>query len=390
MSLTSTTPHALGRNRWVFAKAEVTPGTQIKPVAGDAVEIESDTMKDEVSLEPWLVPGQYRDPTEVIEGKGKVTFSMESWLLPSGTAATEPQASPILTAGFGANNSGAGSIWTYTPTAVQTVPTLSLYRGFEDAAGVLIYSEAIWGAVVDKITVRMSGGDPIMFSAEGWAQGMAKTGNSTLNGIMSASTTMVVQTVDKNQFQVGSLIEIGTTDNVLVTVDSAAPSFTVDTSVSEADTSVVKPWLPDPTPVAGSPLTSIKGSLDIHDGVSAQTVKVNAFEVSITNNVLPYEDVLFEQYPTDGSPDWRAIEGTLTFRMRKDYLIHLMNIKEVTARDLAIVCGDTAGKRWKVDMDYCMLNFSEATVPKDQVGTVTASFRALGSSGNDSITLTHD
>lgn len=389
MGLSSTNPHILGRNQRFSARVESTAGTQIKPVDGSGLKVETTTMAHTIAREDWNCPGDFRDAPERITGKSQNTWGVETWLIPNSTVANVPQASALLTAGFGANNSGAGSQWIYSLTSVQTFPTLSLYREWEGE-----FTEAMWGAWVDEIKITASGGTPPKLSVNGRAMRYALTGRSTLNGAIVADATMIAQAVDDNKFDVGSIVQIDADTNggagyKIVTNNTAAGSFELETTVSADNLDAVVPFLAETASFVGSPVPGVYGSIQLHDGSSLQTLKITGFEASIANNIDAFEDESFVQHVEDATPNWRQITGTITCRARRDHIVHFANVKAFTVRDLVVIMGQSGSPGWQVDIDYAEVEFPELQVPADTYATFQLPFKAMPSStGNDAITLT--
>lgn len=416
MGLGTGRTHVLGRQQKFYAKIETTNGTFIKPLATDAVKVEETSIKYEMADDPIEDNNDYRYDLEVVQEKDKVTWSMDGYLIPSGTAATEPDLGPLFRAAMGANNSGAGSQWVYSVYSGQAWPTLSLVRHFND-----VFMETIWGAWVSKMTIKVAAGQQPRVHFEGGAMGYAFTGASQLNGAMAASTAMIIDTADRNIMRANSVVKIGTQDNTgagyritaipsgsitafadggggLVTVTSAAhgllngqvvaitnttsydgTAYTVAgvtantfnitatwvandacgtwTSVSKFTIEAACTSADDSAVVPYVPTPTYVGSpiagvLGSFQ-IATTTIPIVSAELNLENNFEVFEDEAFTQSVNDFAPAGKAkVTCAVGFRMRQDMLVHLANPREYVVRVLDLQCGTSAGHRYKFDMDY--------------------------------------
>src|SRR3990167_3839709 len=94
--------YALARQRRFFVSAETTIGTFVKPAATDAVKV----LKANIGFQPTRKDRadsrQSRSTLARITGKTTVPFSIEKYLIPSGTAGTPPDDHLLLYAAIGA------------------------------------------------------------------------------------------------------------------------------------------------------------------------------------------------------------------------------------------------------------------------------------------------
>jgi len=369
--------HAIGRNRKFFVETEPTAGTFVKATSAGAAKVLDSNMDLQIESKVREDSRATRSAMEHIEGKGTVAWTCEQYLLPSGAAGTPTDSHELFYAALGTYANVPSTSDTYSPSDSQTLRTVSLTHQFNDAV-----MESVWGAWVNAMTLSASGGDDPKVSFEGGAMGMAQTGTSTLNGAMSASTTMTVQTADGYNFEDNSVVQIGSTGDVEVTVDTSRPAFTVDTSTTEDDASTVIPYVPAET-TAGSPTNGITGSLSL----DATEYPVTAFDVTVSNNVKPLDDEAFQQFPDDIIPGWRQVTGTITIRARKDHIIELGKRKAFALRDIAVVLGSGAGTTVTVNLNQVRFGFAAATFPSADEGSISLPFIAYGSSGADEIDI---
>jgi hypothetical protein len=378
-----TQQHALARLLKFFHGYEATAGTFEKAVATDAAKV----LKVDFALEQERAPRedsrQTRSLLERITQRANVTWAVEAEVIPSGTAGTPPDLHDMLYAAFGGYTNTPATSDAYTLANTQTLRTLSMTRHVPD-----VIQESVWGAWVDKLTMSISGTERPKLKFEGGAMGYALTGTSTLNGAMSGSTTMVVQTADGNNFATNSVVQVGSDDNssagYKVTVDSSRPSFTIESSATASNSDDVLPFAPSET-TAGSPIASIVGSLT-YDSAS---VPITAAEVTLTNNIRPIDDEAFAQYVSDVVPGYRDVNGSLTLRCRKDLLIHFANRRAFSTRAATIALGTTAGAIATISIPYLEVDFAAVDIPAGDGDVIcNVPFTALGSSGEDELSLT--
>ncbi len=376
-------PHALGRNQKFFAKAESTYGTFAKPAATNALKVLKSSFDWKQLREDRMDSRASRSSLERITGRKEASWSIEGYVVPSGSLGTAPDWGEILKAGFGVETVNASTSVVYTCTASQTAQgSLSLVRHFND-----IYMQALFGAFVESLSLKLEGGKPPMISAEGPAADIAETGRTTLNGGLSGGETDIVVT-DAQAGEVGSVIKIGTSDNSgaghQVTAKSGT-TWTVTPAVSGAQSNgaEVTACVPSET-VAGNPIPGISGSLV----VDSVTLPITSFDVVLKNNWDVIGDEAFQSTITDGIPGFREVSGNIGVRARRDLVLYLLKRKDFVTRDLRITCGSTSGKKLQVDIDYAEFEFEAPDVPEGSVVTAKIPFKALGSSGEDEMSWT--
>ncbi len=371
--------HVLGREGKFFATVETVYGTRVKHTATDAVKMLNVSFDFQHERIPRMDTRNTRSLLERIAMRKSVKWSAEGYLIPSGSAGTPPDIHPLLLRVFsGYVNTGSTSDVYSLANSQTALESLTLSWG--DYAE--LYSQAIAGAIVDRLTINTSESQEPRLKWEGMGANMYHTGTSTLNGAMSGSTTMVVQTVDGDNFEAGSLVKVDNTvgtNGLQVTVDSARPSFTVDASVTESDASTVVPYLPSET-TAGSPLAGTAGSLNIAvtGGPGAANIPITEFECTIANNVNMIQEALTE-YPTDYTLPYREVTGSFTFRARKDLIIYLANRKHNRDADVAVTIGNAAGRRLVIDLPKIVFDLAPLEIPSELEAIVRMPFVALSS-----------
>lgn len=367
-------PHAVGRNRRFFVEPEGTAGTFVKATSDGAVKVLTSQMDVQIERRNRSDSRPTRSLLERMTGKGTVAWNIEKYLMPSGTAGTPPDDHQFMFAALGTYVNDAGVSDTYSPDDGQILRTLSLTHHFND-----VVMESIWGAWVNAMTIKVTGGEEPKISYEGGAMGHVVTGASTLDAAMSGTPTMLVQAADGRNFAQNSIVKVGSEDNssagFQVTVDTSRPSFTLGDSVtSQLDDAVVTPFSPSET-VAGSPISSVIGSL----ALDATEYPITGFDVTVAGNNKPFDDEAFQQFTDDIMPGFRDVTGNFSFRARKDHIIELGKRRAFGTRDIATVLGSTAGAICTINLNQVEFNFAAAEFPEAEEGIISIPFTALGS-----------
>lgn len=372
--------HALGYRRKFFISPEATAGTFEKPVATDAAKILKFDVDYKQERRDRMDSRASRSVLERITGRKTIPWSLEAYLVPSGSLGTAPDLGEVFKACLGSETVNASTSVVYSLSAVQSFPTLSLIHFYND-----LVMETIWGAWVESMTISGSGGDDPRVSFEGAARGYRLTSTTTLDGAMSGSTSMTVD--DDAAVGIGSVVQVGTDDNssagFAVTAGVASP-FTLEAVATAGDGDAMIPFVPSET-TAGSPISGIAGELDI-DAVTS--LKITNYEVRMSNGFKPIDDEALQEAPTDAIVGLREVSGSLTMRARKDHILELAKRPDFGSRDIKLTLGDTAGKKVQIDIDQAEFEFSKLEVPETEEGTFTLPFKGLGSSGEDELIVT--
>ena len=367
--------HALGRNRAFFCKAETTYGTFVKPAATDAAKVLSCSFDFSQERRNRMDSRTVRSVSERITGRKAVSWSLESYLVPSGSGSTDPDLAPMIKAAMGASSSQVFSL-----TSGQALDSLSLVQQMNN-----VVSEAVAGAWVETMTISMSGGDDPRISFDGGGSSHIHTSTTTANGAGSSTTDLVVD--DADAIEVGSVIKIGTgsASNIKVTAKNGT-AITLESASSWSDGDAVVPDTPSET-TAGSPSPGITGSITLAGNTG---IEIIGFDVSLKNNIKGIVDEAFASTATDFIPGFRDVSGNLQVRCAKDQAIEIGKRKGFSARDLQIVSGSGTGKVVTIDMDQIEFGFAALNVPESEEVIIDLPFTALAqdASSNDELTIT--
>lgn len=382
MGFTAALPHALGRDARYYAQAESTRGTFVRATGGGAFKAKKFGISYDIAREYRTDNRASRSEYEQFTGKEKVDWEIEGYLIPSGSAGTAPDMGEIFQALMGSETVTPATSVAYGLNNTQSGrQTLSMTRYMS------VFMDQLRGSIVTSGKISGKGSDPFMCSFKGRAEGATITGNSTLDGAVTASATNVVEAVDQYSFEGhathGSIVMVGANDNTntgyMVTGRSGA-TLTLEATLTAADAADVLPFAPAET-VSGSPIGGIVGSLSL-DSVS---IPITGFEVEIDNQDVIIEDEVGQPGMTDAIPGMRKISGSFDVRIRRDQVRILGHRKNsnFTTRAVSIVIGSTAGRICTVSMPQIEVTFSSPEVP-DGSDSVTCNipFRALASSGS--------
>jgi hypothetical protein len=97
------------------------------------------------------------------------------------------------------------------------------------------------------------------------------------------------------------------------------------------------------------------------------------------------------QHLRDGAPAMREITGQVVFRVRQDFLRYISNVRSHGATSITATVGGAAqsGTRLVVTIPYAEIDYSPIDTPPQDVATISLPFKALGSSGDDAVTVMH-
>lgn len=397
----TTQKHAVGRELRCYAALETTFGTFVKPVGGDAIKVLASAMEFGQERANRADSRLTRSLLERITRRKSVSWSAEMYMLPSGAGATPPDADPLLAAAIGKSAVVASTV-EYTLTNQQTgfalggvvYPSLSLIRETSETV-----MEAITGAMPTTLTIRGGGADEPRFSFEGFAKDHIHTGST---GVVSSAvtTTATLNAGQGKDYQVGSVVFFRIASTGAVRANNSGAGFRVTVVAGDVltfaedvqaagvvATDLCLPFVPTEV-TAGAPINGITGALTIT--APATSLIITGAEIVVAQNHKVLGDEAFQDSVTDYIPNFREVSGSLTVRGRRDQFIELGVRKNFTARDIQIIFGTAAGRRFQVDMDAIEMGFSALEIPEAEEATFSLPFVALGTStGENEFKLTH-
>lgn len=427
MAILANKQHALGREKFYFAKKETTFATVAVPAGTDAVRVLNSQFSFTRIRDNRADARATRSLLERITGKREASWSVELYILPSGSLGVAPDAGPLFEAAMGIETVNAATSVVYSLSPTQNMPSLQLYEVMIARQGVAlansnigILSQLLVGAYVEKMTISLSGGEQPKVSFEGTASDYALTGVGTLTSSPAGAATFTINTDETVNFlprdtiagaahndsgltKVGSLVDIRNettgaliagTDGKIVT-DVNGDTITVSAVVTATTGNLLTPMVPASVTTTGNPVAGILGSLTLQDSespASTITMPVTSFDVSVTNGTKALTDEAFQQAMTDFIPGYREVTGTLSFRARRDIIKMLAQRKQFNTKALVVTIGDTAGKKLTISVPRAELEFSDVSVPEADEALLTLPWRAISSSetAEDEISLTFE
>lgn len=384
--------HVIGHRRKAFAKTESSFGTQ--PAFGDtdAVKVLNMKLGKKRNRADRTDNRASRSMLERITRKTDCTFSIETYALPSGSAGTPPDIHPLLLSTFAGtsgytNNPSTSDLYSLA-YGQAVLGSFAIQQEFDN-----IYQEIATGCVVDQMKFSVSGGNEAKFMFEGPCKQKVISSVTTLAADLSGGETSIT-VANGYALENGSVVKINNDDNSGAGYTLSAKNgavFTISPAVGSAHLSGVSvaPFSPSET-TAGSPISLINGSLIIDPDTTtgAITLPVTAFELTIKNNVKAIHDEAFQETMTDYLLGFREVTGKITFRGRSDHLILLGHQRDFDQCDLQVICGGSAGKYLRWDLNNIELEFEDNDIPSEEEMVISLPFKALGTSGGeDEVTL---
>lgn len=404
--------HVLGHFSKNYVMKETTAGTFVKAItgagalAGGSVDGKFNFTPNHSRIDLIHANMASRDVIERITSRTEHSWAYEGKYVPSGTKNLAPHIGVLIECALGSGTINADDV-TYALTGGQSLPTCSIVtqQGTE-------LQQAAAGCMVEDLGFKFAPGEEPMMSASGRCMTFVTTGRTTLNGaVASGATTMAVNDAYALDAMPGaygvdpptdedpatgarSVITIddgsNTEDDIEVDGTDARPTFDI-TAITEAtghgDEANVYPYVPTHTPTDKTPISGVTGALTYDSTIMI----VQSFEFTVKNNWKFFDDECFYQHMYDGVPSIRDISGVMTLRLRRDFLIKVLDRQGFTTKALTCNVGGAAqsGTRLEVSMPYVEPNWSGIQVPDTDECIATIPFKALGSSGNDALTIKH-
>lgn len=380
---------AKAREQKIFVMKETTRGTLVAPTdtgliiaAGYVTKGQQPSYTDSEEVQDTLdIMDQFIDRLPA------GTLSIPVYLRPSGTAGTAPQEDVLLESVFGLKTINAGVSVVYSPAKTKCSFSIWAKKGHAVFWLAGCVSESIKTGL--KTTGAAKAEIPGKFMRMGWA------GTCETQAVLAAADTSI-EVANAKKYTVGSFVEFEVSGVVKNNTDAGYEitavnattniiTFTGDPAEEEiASGSVVRGWLPDGTEV-GSPVENMKGSAEI-DGSG---FSVNTMEVSVGSPVKMLDDeITASGYIEDYSEMRRDISYDLSIYFRENDLQYYHDGLNSVEKTLKMIIGDTEGSIIEI--------YSQRTIPKvpslaesDPTIALQCSARALGTSGEDSISMTY-
>jgi hypothetical protein len=413
--------HALGRNLKFFVTPETTLGTYAalgdpSSTSTEGMRVLSSSMEyNQERVDRADARGDTRSLEDRITRRVECTYSVESYLLPSGTAGTKPDTDLLLKAVMGAGvEGGAQTVGSktvvdgckYTLTSTQAMDSFALTR---ETSGVV--QQRMRGCYGAEFTITGSGADEpkISFTGTGidmWNVGRMATTNGNAapaaaagNGsgtppYVEVGATATEAKRNSKMFSTASAtypvqVDIGAsvTNTTIVNVNSTNGDITLGAAQNWEVGDVIKPYSPA-LGDSGVPINGVSGSVTVADTISA--MPITAFDITVNNNTKAINDEAFTNLMTDFIPGFRSVTGNITVRANQDQIAELNRRRDFGTRDVEIILGDdtSLGNFVVISMPKCEFGFGALEIPEAEEATFTLPFTALASgSGENEIVL---
>lgn len=327
-----------------------------------------------------------RSYLDIITMRKSVSWSIRGYLLPGGAAGTAPDGwDSILEAAFGTETINGGVSVVYNVTK-EFEKSFTLTRAYGNALAYAVGAEAVRGCVPQTVTFNLSGNEPAMIEVSGVAADVLHASKGTISA--DSGTVVTLGTGEAKGYDVGMYVNIDSiADHVISALDESAHTITVAAHAAQTPGEFVVPAAVVKSQTFGAsakPIGGILGSCSL----DATAFSIISAQVVLNNNPNIHND----KYGTDKASGFsmhnREVTGSITFRVTHSNFYDLVKSKSGSLRDLQLVAGTTAGLIATFDLNTVV--FDLTPIPSGEEGDliVTMPFRALGSSGEDELTLT--
>ena len=391
--------HMLGRDLRFYAVPETTYNPSLSgytiPTATDALKVLTSSMEFTQERVERMDSRETRSLLERITRRKEISWSCESYIIPRGSATagaalTRRTSSNgndyhvLLRSALGSSASDGASGTKYSLTSTQDLPTVTLFRTASEVG-----MEMITGGFVSDFTISGSGGDEPKMSWTGNGSKYVFTGTATAESGTSGPNATFTAALSNghDNFEEGSLVKgAGGALGRVTSVNRATGVVTTD-SGSAFSAELITPYSPTPSVNAAAPLNGITGSLAL-TGPTATSLPITAFEMTLANNIKAINDEAFTDSITDFVTGYRTVTGSLSVRARADQMKEIILRKLFEQRDIQITIGSGTGTSVVIDMNQAEFDFSAIEIPEAEEETFELPFTALGSSGDDEMSLT--
>ncbi len=413
-------PIVQGRERAGNVELEGTYGTYVKPTAGGSIIALDHNFTPNYGreLRNDALPGS-RDWVERFEARQLPEWEVMAYALAQGV---DPlHYGNLMKLAFGQETDN-GTTVTYDHALEPASASITMFHEDNTTPA---FMEAVSGAVCEDFEFSYDGENPprcrwagpaksLIQTATGQAADFGNPRAAQLNGALTGGeTTVTMRNGETANFEIGSVISIGTSTNHEITDIDHAPG-----SALAAHTMVVTPAVVGAQginadvvphsafvdPEIASPsslLNAVDGELKLGNDskftIGTQTGMLFAgFDFSLKNNWRMYDRVAFQRTRQDGSLGRRDVEGTLRLLGRRSDFYRHMQSKIFNNRlslDILFGAGTVASQgtnSWLITFQGVEFDPNAIDIPEDEQAAITLPFRAFGSSrsATDAVVLT--
>ena len=375
-----------GSDKVAFFVAESTAFTPEVPAAANAVRVTDFSFGQPVGRQ--VVPDRKGTRSRMERGALRqpvVPWSLSGILRPSDAAGTAPDMGDIIKHAMGTEAVSGGVSVTYSFLKDMTALTASIYGGLSP------FQQGVYGAVVQNLGLNWSGDDAVQWTASGVGANVIRAGTTLADGAGASATALIVD--DADFYTKGALISIGGDDNTgagyqVTAVNHTSQTLTITPAATWDDNDTVTAFLPTGT-YAGNPLYTPAGSISFDNGSSSTR------EISGSLTVNTGIDLLNNEHGSSEATDviltgMREVDMSLDFYVKEDETYLMGEWRRKVSQDIIKTLGDTAGSRLKINMDTAEIDPQDVSQGDDSAARFSANVIALGSSGEDEMTLVFD
>ncbi len=371
---------AYGREAFVFVKKETVPGTYVHPAAGDAIQTISCDLGFKHERKDIPLKSSSRSLVTRVTGRRSATWSIEKYLMPSGTAGTAPDDADLFEALFGTVVDGASDV----VYSLAKEPGIGLSILCQDGH----HQEAVCGAVPGKMSIKFGGGEEPKVSFSGEAYDHYLSGSDILASAASATDKIIV--TDARQFCVGMKVRVGTEDNttgfVIDAIDYVTNELDLSANVTnQAKDAAVIPFALTPT-YTGDVMVVTAGTVTI----GGTTIYVTGATFDVDQKPKLRNDEFGLALPRGlRYPDRREVRVSMDLYFESGAVKWYNDAKRFTAQDICLLIGDTAGKKVQIDANQVEFDIPSVKRPESDEATITISGICKGTAtGEDECTVT--
>jgi|6_EtaG_2_1085325.scaffolds.fasta_scaffold02269_7 hypothetical protein len=369
----------------------------------------------------------------IISGKLSASWEVETYLNCSSGSLRGPDIHRLLKAAIGASatsdgGSPARNVKFQPATTGNALDSLNIVRVVPDT-----FSETVFGACVDSMSITMSSGDPVSIKFSGQAYNHILTGRATAKAGVDYSVATYATAIecdpeiDVYQLQpktddyansangAASLWAWKSTENGAGGYDynefSKVATYTSEDAGTFTNVNGSFKAGPDDAPaVPGAelrmvpffpsggatfntpkPISSTQGTVTImpykaDDTGSAgaphaaiTTAPITSLDINLSNSIKAIDDQAFTESSLAGFiPGARDVTGTISMRVKSSIAGLLLYRRELFRRcSLEIKLGDTSGRHVQIDMAYVELDPSSIDVSGQEELTVSMPFKSM-------------
>ena len=374
--------YGYGREEVVYVAEESAAayGTLVAPAAANAMKVLKSDLNVKQERKDRTEKGTTRSIISRITGRKTADWSIEKYLLPSGTAGVAPDDMLLWEALFGTEDIVTDTSVAYSLAAEPSI-SLDIYRDIGH------FREAVSGAVPSKFSLKWGGNDEPKVSFSGEAKDHYLCGSDVLTSAVTGAA--IIYVTDASQFCVGMIVKVGTEDNTaagftISEIDFDDEKITLDASVtSQLEGAAVIPLPITPT-TSGSVIPVVVGSFTIGTSVYVTEASVDIDQkVKLRNDEFGTSSARGHRHP-----EFREVTFGFTLYFEKGAAKWVNDAKRFATVDIAGVLGDTAGSMLQIDANQVELEIPKVDVPDNDECTLAITGKCMGSTGEDEVTMT--